>query len=187
MAEEKKELVRIMAGLEKEAEAGSGGIRWGGGMEPKTIRPNDVFTTGKDGIGVTLWDGSEIRVGPDSKAVVGDCGPGRECRQTLENGLLYFESGRPPVEGMAIPAIRGVVIATEALSVSFPSARLVVFASGGSAVVAVLEGRVKAVTSRGETAIIAPGETFEARKGEPSGDPRPAEMEKLNKWWEVIR
>ncbi|MBP2676636.1 MAG: hypothetical protein H6Q84_3476, partial [Deltaproteobacteria bacterium] len=131
MAEEKKELVRIMAGLEKEAEAGSGGIRWGGGLEPKTIRPNDVFTTGREGIGVTLWDGSEIRVGPDSKAVVGDCGPGRECRQILENGLLYFESAKPPVEGMAIPAIRGVAIATEALKASFSSARVVVHASGG--------------------------------------------------------
>ncbi len=187
MAEEKKEFERVMAGLEKAAEAGSGGVRWGGGLEPKAIRPNGVLTTGREGIGVTLWDGSEIRFGPDSRAVVGDCGPGRECRQTLGNGLLYFESGRPPVGGMAIPAIRGVVIATEALNVSFSSARLVVFASGGSTVVAVMEGRVKAVTPRGETVIVAPGETFEARKGEPSGEPQPADMGSLKKWWEEIR
>jgi hypothetical protein len=187
MAGQKKEFERILAGLAKEATTGAEGVLWGGGAEPKTIGANAAITTEGKGAGVTLWDGSGIRVGPDSKVVVGDCRPSRECVQTLEKGLLYFETGKPPVEGMAGPAPREFVIATDAMSLRFGSARLAVFASGDQASAVVIEGRVKAVTPRGESVIVAAGETLDARRGERPGVPAVAEMERLNKWWEEIR
>lgn len=186
VAEQKGELDRIRTRLEKEAEAGGQGVRWGGGTGPQAIRPGDAIATGKEGAGVTLWDGSEIRIGPGSKAVVGDCRPGRECRQTLENGLLYFESFPLPGDGAAAPASRESVIATGALSLHFRSARVVVHASGGRTVVAVMEGRVRAVTARGETVTVAGDETLEVKEGESPGNPRQADMKRLNKWWEEI-
>jgi len=186
-AGQSKEYERIMAGLEKEAVAGAQAVLWGGGREPKAIGPNTAIATEKKGMGVTLWDGSGIRVGPDSKVVLGGCGPSRECRQTLSKGLLYFESAKPPVEGLAIPAPREFVIATEALSLRFGSARLAVFASGDQTSVVVVEGRVEAVTQRGESEIVAAGEALEVKRGERPGLPVSAEMERLNKWWEEIR
>ncbi|HZL97401.1 MAG TPA: FecR family protein [Terriglobales bacterium] len=187
MAAQKTEFERTTAALEKEAATGTKGILWGGGVEPKAIGANAAIATEKKGVGITLWDGSGIRVGPDSKAVVGDCGPSRECRQTLEKGLLYFEAGKPPVEGMAGPTPREFVIATDALSLRFASARLAVFASGDQTAVVVLEGRVKAVTTRGESAIVTSGEMLDAQSGEPLGTPNTAEMERINRWWEEIR
>ncbi|MDO8738137.1 MAG: hypothetical protein Q7J17_04095, partial [Candidatus Deferrimicrobium sp.] len=100
MAAQKTKFERTTAALEKEATVGAQAVLWGGGAEPKAIGANAAISTDGKGVGLTLWDGSGIRVGPDSKAVVGDCGPSRECRQTLEKGLLYFEAGKPPVEGM---------------------------------------------------------------------------------------
>ncbi len=187
VAVRRKELEGIQASLGKEAEAGSVGLRWGGGIQAKTIRASEPVATARDGSGVMLWDGSEVRVGPDSKAVIGDCLPSRECRMTLDGGLLYLESFRPPVRGMAAPAPEGFAIAAETLTLAFRSARLVVHAAAGRTVVAVLEGRVKAVTPRGETVIVAAGETFEAAKGEPTGAPAAADMKRLNPWWESIR
>ncbi len=187
MAEQKKELDRIMAGLEKEAATGAEAVLWGGGLEPKTISANAAIATEGKGIGLTLWDGSGIRVGPDSKTVVNDCRPSRECEQTLEKGLLYFEAYKPPVEGMAGQTPREFVIATEALILRFGSARLAVFASGDKTAVVVMEGRAKAVTPQGESVIVASGETLEARRGERPGMPGPAEMGRLKKWWEDIR
>ncbi len=187
LAVQKKEFERITAALGKEAATGAKGILWGGGAEPKAVGANVAIATEKKGMGITLWDGSGIRVGPDSKAVVGDCGPSRECRQTLEKGLLYFEAGKPPVEGMGGPALREFVIATDTLSLRFGSARLAVFASVDQTAVVVLEGRVKVVTPRGESEIVASGEMLDAQSGEPLGTPKPAEMERINKWWEEIR
>jgi hypothetical protein len=187
MAERKGELERLRAGLEKEAEAGAQGIRWGGGSGPKPVRPNETVATEKEGVGITLWDGSEIRIGTGSKAVVGDCGPGRECRQALEDGLLYFESFRLPGQGADTPASRETVIETGALSLRFRSARLVVHASGGGTSVVVMEGREQAVTARAGTVIVASEEMFDAKKGEPPGTPRPADMKRLNTWWEENR
>jgi hypothetical protein len=186
-AGQKKEFERIMAGLEKEAATGAKGVLWGGGAEPKTIGANAAIATEGKGVGLTLWDGSGIRVGPDSKAIVGDCGPSRECGQTLEKGLLYFEAGKPPAEGMAGPTPREFVIATEAMSLRFGSARLAVFASGDQTSVVVIEGRAKAVTPGGESAIVASGEMLDAQSGERLGTPKPTEIERINKWWEEIR
>jgi len=187
MAEQKKEFERILAGLEKEASTGSEGVLWGGGLEPRTIGANAAIATERKGVGLTLWDGSVIRIGSDSKTVVGDCSPSQECRQTLEKGLLYFEASKPPVEGMAGLTYREFVIATDALSLRFGSARLAVFASRDQTAVVVLEGRLKAVTPQGESVIVASGETLEVRRGERLGVPGPAEMERLKKWWEDIR
>ena len=187
MAAQKTEFDRLATELEKEAANGAKGVLWGGGAEPKTIGENAAIATEGKGVGLTLWDGSGIRVGPDSKAVVGDCGPSRECRQTLTKGLLYFEAGKPPVEGMAGPTPRGFVIATEALTLGFSTARLAVFASGDTTAVVVIEGRAKAVTPQGESVTVASGEMLEAKRGERPGSPRPAEMERLKKWWEDIR
>lgn len=187
MAGQKKEFERITAALEKEAATGEEGILWGGGLEPKTIGANAAIATEGKGVGVTLWDGSGIRVGPDSKAVVDACRPSRECGQTLEKGLLYFEAGKPPVEGMAGPPPREFVIATDALRLRFGPARLALFVAGDQTSVVVMEGRVKAVTPGGESVIVASGETLEARRSERPGEPKPAEMGRLNKWWEEIR
>jgi ferric-dicitrate binding protein FerR (iron transport regulator) len=187
MASQKKEYERITAALEKEAAAGAKGVLWGGGAEPKAVGANAAIGTEGKGVGLTLWDGSEIRVGPDSKAVIGDCGPSRECRLSLEKGLLYFHANKPPVEGMKGPMPREFVIATEALTLRSGSARLAVFASGDQASVVVIEGRAKGVTSGGESVIVASGETLEARRGERPEVPGPAEMGRLNQWWEEIR
>jgi len=186
-AAQKKEYERIETALEKEAATGAQAVLWGGGLEPKAVGANAAVETGGKGVGLTLWDGSGIRVGPDSKTVVGDCGPSRGCRQTLEKGLLYFEAYKPPVAGMPGPTPREFEIATGALSLRFGSARLAVFASGDRTSVVVIEGRAKAVTPGGESVIVAAGETLEARRGEWPGDPAPAEMGRLNKWWEEIR
>lgn len=187
MAAQKTKFERTTAALEKEATVGAQAVLWGGGAEPKAIGANAAISTDGKGVGLTLWDGSGIRVGPDSKAVVGDCGPSRECRQTLEKGLLYFEAGKPPVEGMAGPTPREFLIATDALSLRFGSARLAVFASRDQTAVVVMEGRVKAVTPQGESVIVASGEMLDAQSGEPLGTPKPAEMERINRWWEEIR
>ncbi|MDA8122070.1 MAG: hypothetical protein M0Z38_05825 [Deltaproteobacteria bacterium] len=187
MAGQKKEFERITAALEKEASTGAEGVLWGGGLEPKTIGANAAIATEGKGVGLTLWDGSGIRIGPESKMVVGDCRPLGMCGQTLEKGLLYFEAGKPPVDGMSGPMPREFVIATEALNLRFGFARLALFAAGDQTSVVVVEGRVEAVTPGGESAVVTSGEMLEVRRGERPGEPKPAEMGRLNKWWEVIR
>jgi ferric-dicitrate binding protein FerR (iron transport regulator) len=186
-AARKKEYERIAAALEKEAETGAQAVLWGGGAEPKAVGANAAIATEKKGVGLTLWDGSGVRVGPDSKAVVRGCGPSWECGILLEKGLLYFDAGKPPIEGMRGPASQGFVIDTDAMSLRFGPARLAVYAAGERTGVVVLEGRVKAVTPRGESAVLASGETLEARRGERLEAPSPAEMGRLKKWWEEIR
>ncbi|HEY3490494.1 MAG TPA: hypothetical protein VGK27_10305 [Candidatus Deferrimicrobiaceae bacterium] len=187
MAEQKKEFERIRAGLGKEAVSGAQAALWGGGLEPKTIRAGFLIATEEKGVGISLWDGSGIRIGPDSKAVLDACGPSGECRLTLGNGLLYFEPYVPPVEGMPPPANRDYEVAIEAVRLRFGAARFAAFVSGGTATVAVLDGRVKAVTREGETVIVSSGETFEVKRGEHPGNPVPADLDRLNKWWEEIR
>ncbi len=186
-AGQKKELEQIMAQLELEALVGVEALLWGGGIEPKAIRRTGTVATEGKGVGLTLWDGSEIRLGPESKMVVDDCRPSGECRQTLEKGLLYFESYKPPVEGMSVPKSREFIIATAALNLKFGPARLVVYASGNSTAIVVLEGQVQGVTPGGDAVTVASGETLEVKRGERAGIPGPAEMERLKKWWEVIR
>jgi len=182
-AAQKSELEQIQAALEREATAGAIGVRWGGGLEPQAIAANDLITTARRGIGFTLWNGSEFRVGPDSKAVVGECRPRGECRQTLTKGLVHISANRPTGgEGAG-----KFSIVTDALRFSFDSGRLAVFADKGQSVVVVIEGRVEAVTPQGESVTVAAGETFEARVGERLGVPVPAEMNRLNRWWEEIR
>jgi ferric-dicitrate binding protein FerR (iron transport regulator) len=88
---------------------------------------------------------------------------------------------------MAAPAPEGFAVATGELILGFRSARIVAHAAAGRTVVAVLEGRVKAVTPRGESVIVAAGETLEAAKGEAPGAPAAADMKRLNPWWENIR
>ena len=186
-AEQKKEFERIMAGLKKEEATGSEGITWGGGFEPKVIGANAAITTEGKGVGLVLWDGSGIRVGPHSKTLFDDCRPSRECGQTLEKGLLYFEAYKPPVEGMASPMPRKFVITTKALTLRFGLARLAVFASADMTAVVVLDGQAKIVTPGGGSMTVSSGETLEVRRGERPGIPVPADMGRLKKWWEDIR
>lgn len=187
MSEQKKALERISAGLEKEAATGAQAVLWGGGLEPETVRAGFPITTERKGFGLALWDGSGVRIGPDSKAVLDACGPSGECRLTLGNGLLYFEPHVPPVEGMPPPANRDYEVATDAVRLRFGAARFAAFVSGGTTTVAVLDGRVKAVTREGETVMVSSGETFEVKRGEHPGNPVPADLDRLNKWWEEIR
>lgn len=187
MAEQKADYERIRAGLAKEAASGAQAVLWGGGVDPKPIGPKGATETAGEGVGLALWDGSGFRIGPDSKTVVDACGPSGECRLTLEKGLLYFEPYKAPVEGMPVPSSREYAIATGAATLRFGQARLAVYASGGTTSVAVLDGRVKAVTNGGESVIVASGETLELARGERPGTPVPADLERLNKWWEGIR
>jgi len=186
-AGQQKELGRIMTRLKQEAAAGTEAVMWGGDLEPKTIRAKTVITTAGKGVGVTLWDGSGICVGPDSKLSLNACGPSRECRQTLEKGLLYVESYKPPVEGMLAAKAREFVVETAALSLRFGLARLAVYVSGDKTAIVVMEGRVKAVTAGGYSVFVASGETLEVRRGERPGVPVSAKMERVKKWWEDIR
>jgi hypothetical protein len=187
MTQQKANLKRIRTELEKEAAAGAQAVLWGGGTEPKTTRAGAPVATGEKGVGLALWDGSGARIGPDSKAVLDACGPSGECRLTLGNGLLYFEPYKPPVEGMAIAPPREYVIATGAATLRFGQARLALFASGDRTAIVVLEGRVKVVQPKVAAVIVAAGETLEVKRGEQPGTPAPAELERLNKWWEDIR
>ena len=82
---------------------------------------------------------------------------------------------------------RDYAIATGAATLRFGQARLALFTSGGKTAVVVLDGRMKAVTPEGESVIVASGETLELAQGERPGTPVPAELERLNKWWEGIR
>lgn len=185
--EQKKMLKRVEASLAKEAAAGAQAVLWGGGLEPVAIHAGTPVATEGQGAGLVLWDGSEVRIGPGSKAVLDRCGPAGECRQTLEKGLLYFEPYKPPVEGMAVPPLREYLIATGAATLHFSQARLALFTSGDRTGIVVLDGRVKAVTPEGEPVILISGETLEIKRGERPGTPAQAELERLNKWWEEIR
>lgn len=186
-AEQKNEFGQIMAQLELEALVGVEAVLWGGGAEPKPISRNAVITTEGKGVGLTLWDGSEIRIGPGSKMIVDDCRPSGECSHKFEKGLLYFSSYQPPVAGMPVAKAREYVITTTTLSLRFGPARLVVYASGDSTAIVVLEGQAKVVSPDGYSAIVTSGETLEVKRGERAGTPRPADMKRLNRWWEVIR
>lgn len=186
IAELKADHELIRGGLAKEAAAGAQAVLWGGGLEPKAVRAGTVIATEKKGVGLSLWDGAGIRIGPGSNAVLDACGPSGECRLTLEKGLLHFEPYKAPAEGMAAPA-REYAIATGAATLRFGQAHLALYATGGTTSVAVLEGRVKAVTSEGESVIVASGETLELSRGERPGTPVPADLKRLNMWWEGIR
>lgn len=186
LAERKKEIARIRALLAKEAQAGVQAVAWGGGNEPRTIGPRAQVAGGKRGAGLTLWDGTEVRVGPDSKAVLEECGPQGECRQVLEKGLMYVNAVAALGEDNGSrPA--GFVVSAGELSLHFDSAKLALFASNESAGVVVIEGRVKATLPRGGSQVLAAGEMLEARKGEPLGAPKAADMARLNRWWEDVR
>lgn len=186
-AEQKNEFGQIMAQLELEALVGVEAVQWGGGAEPKPISRNAVIMTEGRGVGLTLWDGSEVRIGPDSKMIVDDCRPSGECSQKCEKGLLYFSSYRPPVAGMPIVKSREYIITTTTLSVHFGPARLVVYASGDSTAIVVLEGQAKVVSPGGYSVVVSAGETLEVKRGERAGAPKPADMKRLNKWWEAVR
>jgi ferric-dicitrate binding protein FerR (iron transport regulator) len=73
------------------------------------------------------------------------------------------------------------------MSLRFSAARFVLFSAADKIAVVVLEGRVKGVTPEGAVVILAAGETLEAQQGERLGSPMPAELDRLNKWWEEIR
>lgn len=178
--EQKTELGRITTELEKQAAAGTVGLRWGGGLDPQPVSAGTrVATTGK-GVGVTLWNGSEFRIGPDSTVLFNDCRPAGECRQTLEKGLLHVAAQERSAAGK-------LSLATEAMTFSFGIAQCAVFAASGQTAIVVMNGRVEGVTPKGDVVTIAAGETLEARHGEVPGVPKPAEMKRLNRWWEKIR
>lgn len=185
MFEQKAEQGRVMSDLEKQATAGTVGICWGGGREPQTVSPGTRVTTATKGVGVTLWNGSEFRIGPDSTMFFNECPPEGQCRQTLERGLLHVATQNIEPAGNASPGT--VSLATEAMTFSFGAGRFVFFASGGQTAIVVLEGRVEGGTPKGEKVAIAAGETLEVRQGEALGVPKPAEMKRLNRWWEKIR
>lgn len=178
--QQREELGRIEADLEKQASAGIVGLRWGGGFDPQPVSAGTrVATTGK-GVGVTLWNGREFRIGPDSAVIFNDCQPAGECRQTLEKGLLHVAAQERPAAGK-------LSIVTEGIHFTFDSGRLAVFAAGGQTAVAVIEGRVEGLSSKGESVTVAAGETLDMRRGESLGVPVPADMKRLKKWWEEIR
>lgn len=178
--QQKAEFGQIMADLEKQAAAGTVGMRWGGGLEPQALSAGTRVTTESKGIGVTLWNGSEFRIGPDSTASFNDCRATGECRQTLDKGLLHVAAQEHPPPGKSF-------LATEAMTFSFGAAQFAVFAAGGQTAIVVMDGRVEGVTPKGDVVTITAGETLEARRGEPPGMPKPAEMKRLNRWWEKIR
>lgn len=186
-AEQKNEFGQIMAQLELEALVGAEAVLWGGGAEPKPISRNAVITTEGKGVGLTLWDGSEVRIGPGSKMIVDDCRPSGECSQKLEKGLLYFSSYQPPVAGMPVVKPREFILTTTTLSFHFGTARLVVYASGDSTAIVVLEGQAKIVSHDGYSVVVSAGETLEVKRGERAGAPRSADMKRLNRWWEAVR
>ena len=178
--QQREELGGIEADLEKQATAGIVGLRWGGGLEPQPVSAGTRVATTEKGVGVTLWNGSEFRIGPDSIVLFNDCRPAGECRQTLEKGLLHVAAQERPAAGK-------FSLATEAMTFSFGIAQCAVFAAGGQTAIVVMNGRVEGVTPKGDVVTIAAGETLEARRGEAPGVPKPAEMERLNRWWEKIR
>lgn len=178
--QQREELARIEAGLEKQATAGIVGMRWGGSLEPQAVNAgNRVTTTGK-GVGVTFWNGSEYRIGPDSTVLFNDCRPAGECRQTLEKGLLHVAAQEHPSSGKSS-------LVTESMTFSFGAAHCAVFAAGGHTAIVVMGGRVEGVTPKGEKVTITAGQTLEARRDEAPGVPKSAEMHRLNRWWETIR
>jgi len=186
-AEQKKALDGIGTALKKEAASGTQAVLWGGGLEPKTIRAKESIGTTGQGVGLTFWNGSGIRIGPDSKLVVDDCPSGQECRLTFAQGRLYFEPYKPPIAGMTVPIAQENVITTVPISLRFGAARFVLFSAADKIAIVVLEGRVKGVTPEGAVVIVAAGETLEAQQGERLASPMPAELDRLNKWWEDIR
>jgi len=186
-AEQKKALEGIGTALEQEAALGAQAVLWGGGLEPKAIRAKESIATTGQGVGLNFWNGSGIRIGPDSKLIVDDCPSAQECRLTFAQGLLYFEPYQPPIAGMTVPTSQENVISTVAMSLRFSAARFVLFSAADKIAIVVLEGRVKGVTPDGAVVILASGETLEAQRGERLGSPMPAELERLNKWWEEIR
>ena len=185
--EQKKALEGIGTALEQEAASGAQAVLWGGGLEPKAIRAKDSIVTTGQGVGLNFWNGSGILIGPDSKLVVDDCPSAQECRLTFAQGLLYFEPYQPPIMGTTAPTSQENVISTVAMSLRFSAARFVLFSAADKIAVVVLEGRVKGVTPEGAVVILAAGETLEAQQGERLGSPMPAELDRLNKWWEEIR
>jgi hypothetical protein len=186
-AEQKKALEGIGTALEQEAALGAQAVLWGGGLEPKAIRAKESIATTGQGVGLNFWNGSGIRIGPDSKLIVDDCPSAQECRLTFAQGLMYFEPYQPPIAGMTVPTSQENVISTVAMSLRFSAARFVLFSAADKIAIVVLEGRVKGVTPDGAVVILASGETLEAQRGERLGSPMPAELERLNKWWEEIR
>jgi len=178
--QQREELGRIEADLENQASAGIVGLRWGGGLEPQPVSAGTrVATTGK-GVGVTLWNGSEFRIGPDSAVLFNGCRPASECRQTLEKGLVHVAAQEQRAPGKSS-------LATETMTFSFGAAQCAVFASGGQTAIVVMDGRVEGVTPKGDVVTIPAGETLEARRGEAPGVPKRAEMNRLSRWWEKIR
>ncbi len=183
----KKEVERLGAALAKEAAAGVEGIVWEGSMEAKAVGANASIGGGKNGARVSLWDGSDLRVGTDSKVVLGECNPSGVCRQTLESGLLYVDAP-PVVDGTDLQRPRGFEISAGTVTFGFESGRLSVFSSGDTTAVVVLDGRVRAVSpAEGGTANLAAGEMLEIRPGEPLRGPKAAEMDRVNRWWEKVR
>lgn len=177
--QQREEFGRIEADLEKQAAAGVVGMRWGGGVEPQPISAGARITTAGKGTGVTLWNGSEFRVGPDSAVVFNDCRPAGDCRQTLEKGLLHVAAQER--------ASGKFSIATEGIDFTFGSGRLAVFAAEGQTAVVVIEGRVTGLPPQGGQVTVVAGETLEIRRSERLGVPLPADMKRLRKWWEEIR
>jgi hypothetical protein len=182
--EHKAELDRVNSDLEKQVAAGVVGIRWGGGQEPQPVTSGTRITTAGKGVGVSLWNGSELRVGPETTALFNDCLPAGHCRQTLERGLLHIETLTLPNQENA-PA--SFSLSTGAMNLSFSAAQFAVYAAGGETAIVVMAGRVDGVTPKGEKVTIAAGETLELKRDEMPGVARPAEMQRLNRWWEKIR
>jgi ferric-dicitrate binding protein FerR (iron transport regulator) len=187
IAGQKTAYERARAGLGREAEAGAQAVLWGGDLVPAALRAGTQVAGGAKGIGLTLWDGSGIRIGPDSRAALDSCGPSGPCRVTLEKGLLYFEGYEPPVEGMPEAGDREYAVGAGALRVGFGPARLALFASEERVALVVLEGRVKVAAPGSDAVTVLAGETLEVARGERPGDPVPADLDRLNPWWEEIR
>jgi len=176
---------RIEAALASEATTGVEGVVWTADAEPRAVRARAAVATGTRGAAISLWDGSELRVGPDSRLVLGDCRPSGTCRQTLERGLLYVAARPPPAGGTA--RLRGFAIAAAPLSLAFDEARVAVFTSGELTAVLVLEGQARATAPGRGAVTISAGELLEARRGEALGAPAVADPGRVNRWWEKVQ
>lgn len=187
-AEQKKELATVMAAMAKQAAGGTAGIAWGGGGDPGAVGAGAQVAAGSAGQGVTLWDGTEVRLGPHSTAAVEDCRPGGECRLSLKKGLLHVRTPDARAEeGAGQGAPRRFAVSTDTMTLGFESGEVTLHSDGETATVVVIEGRVKATSPGGGSATLVSGEMLEARRGAPLGTSAAAAMDRLNRWWEKVR
>lgn len=184
-AARRESLASIDAALAREAARGVVGVVWTRDGQPRTVGAGAKVETGGRGAILTLWNGSEVQIGPDSRIVLKECRSAGTCRLALERGLLHAQE-RKAASPEEHSSTGGMSVSAAGLDVSIDGAEISVFAGKDLSALLVLAGQARAHRPGEATQVVSTREMLEWRPGQPPAPPTATDADRVSRWWEDV-